>query len=397
MNDMHEFGAYGGRYVSEMIMPALVELETAFENAMRDHGYRRELESLMTSYGGRPTPLTACPNLGRELGTRIYLKREDLVHGGAHKLNNTLGQVLLARRMGKERIIAETGAGQHGIATAMAAARLGMECTVYMGTEDIRRQSMNVFRMRLCGARVEEVDGGSRTLKDAVNEALRDWAANVENTFYVLGSVVGPHPYPTMVRDFQRVIGKETRQQIIDQEGGLPDKIVACVGGGSNAAGIFYDFLEDDVELYGVEAGGLGLESRHCATLCAGRPGVLHGALSYLLQDEHGQISGTHSISAGLDYPGVGPEHSQWRDDGRVEYVSATDDEAVEAACLLSRAEGIIPALEPAHALAYAGKLAEGMDRDGILVVNLSGRGDKDLDTIFNALEGGGHGGHDQA
>lgn len=295
----------------------------------------------------------------------------------------------MAETMGKTRIIAETGAGQHGIATAMAAAAIGLECVIYMGSEDVRRQNMNVFRMRLCGAKVVEVDSGSRTLKDAINEAMRDWAANVENTYYVLGSVVGPHPYPTMVRDFQKVIGRETKSQILEREGQLPNKIVACVGGGSNAAGIFYDFVEDPVELYGVEAGGLGLDSKHCATLCAGTRGVLHGAMSYLLQDKFGQVSETHSISAGLDYPGVGPEHAYWKDTERVKYVSVRDDDALKAACLLSRLEGIIPALEPAHALAYAETLAGEMGEDEILIVNLSGRGDKDLGTIFENLQNG--------
>ncbi len=383
---MRQFGIYGGQFVSEMIMPALIELEEAYEGAMKDPGFRRQLAELLSSYAGRPTPLTHVPNLSKQWGTRIYLKREDLLHGGAHKLNNTLGQALLAKRMGKNRIIAETGAGQHGIATAMAAARIGLDCVIYMGSKDMERQRMNVFRMRLCGADVIEVRGGSGTLKDAINEAMRDWAANVQDSFYVLGSVVGPHPYPTMVRDFQRVIGKETREQILSSEGRLPDRIVACVGGGSNAAGIFYDFIPDEVELYGVQAGGLGLSSKHCAALCVGTRGVLHGAMSYLLQDKFGQILETHSISAGLDYPGAGPEHADWKDKKRVRYVSVNDDEAVEAACTLSRLEGIIPALESAHALAYAEILARDMDPHQILVVNLSGRGDKDLDVIFRHL-----------
>ncbi len=384
---MRQFGIYGGQFVSEMIMPALIELEEAYGEATKDPSFREQLTELLGSYAGRPTPLTHLPNLSRQWHTRVYLKREDLLHGGAHKLNNTLGQALLAKRMGKNRIIAETGAGQHGIATAMAAARIGLDCVIYMGSEDMERQRMNVFRMRLCGADVIEVQSGSRTLKDAINEAMRDWAANVQDSFYVLGSVVGPHPYPTMVRDFQSVIGRETRQQILGSEGRLPDKIVACVGGGSNAAGIFYDFLLDAVELYGVEAGGLGLDSKHCATLCAGTRGVLHGAMSYLLQDQFGQVVETHSISAGLDYPGVGPEHAHWKDSGRVKYVSVNDDDAIQAACKLSKSEGIIPALEPAHALAYAESLAQDTDPDQILIVNLSGRGDKDLDVIFRNLE----------
>jgi tryptophan synthase beta chain len=383
-----QFGIYGGQYVSEMIMPALEELEKAYARTRDDTKFQERLGRILGEYGGRPTPLTFVGNLSREWGTRIYLKREDLLHGGAHKLNNTIGQILLAESMGKRRIIAETGAGQHGIATAMAASRLGLECVIYMGAEDVRRQAMNVFRMRLCGAKVVEVESGSRTLKDAINEAMRDWAANIDDTFYVLGSVVGPHPYPTIVRDFQSVIGREAKAQMASAEGRLPDKVVACVGGGSNASGIFYDFVGDDVELYGVEAGGMGLDSKHCATLCAGTMGVLHGAMSYLLQDEHGQVSETHSISAGLDYPGVGPEHAHWKDSGIVRYAYVTDEEALEATVKLSRMEGIIPALESAHALAFAEKLSHEMGEDEILLVNLSGRGDKDLGTIFDTLGG---------
>jgi tryptophan synthase beta chain len=382
------FGIYGGQYVSEMIMPALEELEEAYARASEDGKFQERLDRILGEYGGRPTPLTFVGNLSGEWGTKVYLKREDLLHGGAHKLNNTIGQILLAESMGKRRIIAETGAGQHGIATAMAASRLGLECVIYMGSEDVRRQAMNVFRMRLCGAKVVEVESGSRTLKDAINEAMRDWAANIDDTFYVLGSVVGPHPYPTIVRDFQRVIGREAKAQMASVEGRLPDKVVACVGGGSNASGIFYDFVGEDVELYGVEAGGLGLDSKHCATLCAGTMGVLHGAMSYLLQDEHGQVSETHSISAGLDYPGVGPEHAYWRDSDIVRYAYVTDEEALDATVKLSRIEGIIPALESAHALAFAKTLSREMGDDEILLVNLSGRGDKDLGTIFDTLGG---------
>ena len=390
---MRQFGIYGGRFVSEMIIPALTELEKAYNEAREDSSFQSKLSGLLSSYGGRPTPLTYLGNLSKEWGTKVYLKREDLLHGGAHKLNNTLGQVLLAERMGKKRIIAETGAGQHGIATAMAAATVGLDCVIYMGSEDMKRQRMNVFRMRLCGADVIQVDTGSRTLKDAINHAMRDWATNIQDTFYVLGSVVGPHPYPTMVRDFQRVIGKETKEQILAFEGSLPDRIVACVGGGSNAAGIFYAFIPEQVELYGVEAGGLGLDSKHGATLCAGTRGVLHGAMSYLLQDEFGQVLETHSISAGLDYPGVGPEHAYWKDNGRVQYVSVKDSDALKAACTLSKVEGIIPALEPSHALAYAEILAEDMSPDQVMIVNLSGRGDKDMDTIFRNLKQQGKGG----
>ncbi len=381
---MRQFGEYGGQFVSEMIMPALEELEDSWEEAMSDPEFLDEKRELLQSYAGRPTPLTYLPNLSKDWNTRIYLKREDLLHGGAHKLNNTLGQVLLAKRMCKTRIIAETGAGQHGVATAMAAAAIGLECIVYMGAKDMKRQKMNVFRMRLCGAEVVKVENGSKTLKDSVNEAMRDWAANSENTFYVLGSVVGPHPYPTMVRDFQRVIGQETRQQILEKEGRLPDAIFACVGGGSNAAGIFHEFINDDIALYGVEAGGKGPDFSNGATLCGGSRGVLHGTMSYLLQDRHGQVLETDSISAGLDYPGVGPEHAQWRDQGKVDYVSIRDEEALKATYTLSRSDGIIPALEPAHALAYAEVKSRDFGPHQIMVINLSGRGDKDLETIFN-------------
>jgi tryptophan synthase beta chain len=374
------YGRFGGRYVPETLMEALIRLDGAFTRAMGDPSFRQELTGLLTHYAGRPTPLTFCPNLSARLGCRVYLKREDLLHGGAHKLNNTLGQVLLARSMGMSRIIAETGAGQHGVATAIAGARLGMPVEVYMGEVDIRRQALNVSRMELLGARVIPVASGTRTLKDAVNEALRDWVERVEDTFYVLGSIVGPHPYPLMVRTFQSVIGEEARRQVLEREGRLPDAIIACVGGGSNAIGIFHRFLEDDVRLVGVEAGGEGLATgRHGASLCAGSPGVLHGALSYLLQDGHGQVSDTHSIAAGLDYPGVGPELAHLRESGRVEAVSATDRAAREAFGLLARTEGIVPAMESAHAIAHLVEMAGELDRDSVVVVNLSGRGDKDM------------------
>jgi tryptophan synthase beta chain len=382
------FGAYGGRYVPETLIPALDELETAYAGALEDPAYRDEVSRYLTTFCGRPTPLYLARRLTEACGgARIYLKREDLLHTGAHKINNTIGQLLLAVRMGKRRIIAETGAGQHGVATATAAAVFGLPCDVYMGTDDMQRQALNVFRMNLLGARVIPVDTGSRTLKDAINEALRDWVTNVATTFYVIGSVVGPHPYPTIVRDFQSVIGREARAQVQEAEGRLPDCAVACVGGGSNAMGLFYPFKDDPtVELVGVEAGGLGLASQqHAATLCAGRPGVLHGAFSYLLQDAAGQVLSTHSVSAGLDYPGVGPEHAYFKDSGRARYVSVTDAEALEGCHLLCRTEGIIPALEPAHAVAYLRMLAPQLGRDKIIVLGLSGRGDKDLDTIAKA------------
>lgn len=383
------FGPYGGRYVPETLIPALEELAAAYERYKDDPEFRAELDRYLRDYVGRPTPLYFAKRLTEELGgAKIYLKREDLCHTGAHKLNNVMGQILLARRMGKRRIIAETGAGQHGVATATACALFGLECHVYMGTEDMERQALNVFRMRLLGAEVIPVDSGTRTLKEATSEAIRDWVTNVRSTHYIIGSVVGPHPYPMMVRDFQSVIGRETREQILRKEGRLPDYIVACVGGGSNAMGIFYPFVEDtSVEFIGVEAAGEGIDTnRHCATLGKGRPGVLHGSMSYLLQDENGQVQLTHSISAGLDYPGVGPEHSFLKDVGRAKYVSVTDAEALEAFCLLSKIEGIIPALEPAHAIAYAQKFVPTLDKNKIVVICLSGRGDKDVHTVAQHL-----------
>jgi tryptophan synthase beta chain len=383
MTKKGRFGDYGGQYVSETLMNALIELEDAYEKTKGDSAFAADLTALQTEYAGRETPLTFCPNASRDLGCRIYLKREDLVHGGSHKLNNTLGQALLAKRMGKKRLIAETGAGQHGVATAIIGAAFGMPVEVYMGEVDTKRQALNVFRMELMGANVIPVKSGTRTLKDATNEALRDWAANVQDTYYLIGSVVGPHPYPMMVRDFQSVIGKETREQVMKKEGRLPDTIVACVGGGSNAMGIFYPFVNDEVELIGVEAGGKGIETgEHSATLSAGEPGVLHGALSYLLQDPNGQVLPTHSISAGLDYPGVGPEHSMLKDNGRVTYAAANDPEVLDAFRFLSRTEGIIPALESAHALAYVMTNRDRFDRDDIVVINLSGRGDKDVAEV---------------
>jgi tryptophan synthase beta chain len=383
------FGAFGGQFVSEALMGALGELEEAFARSAKDPSFTATLDSYLAEYAGRPTPLTFCRNLSEDLGFRVYLKREDLLHGGAHKLNNTLGQALLARYMGKRRLIAETGAGQHGVATAIAGAVLGLPVEVYMGEVDMERQRPNVFRMELMGAKVIPVSSGTRTLKDAVNEALRDWAASVQHTHYLLGSVVGPHPFPLMVRDFQSVIGREAKSQVLGREGRLPDAVIACVGGGSNAIGIFHPFLRDDVRLIGVEAGGEGLETgRHGASLCAGSPGVLHGALSYLLQDGDGQVLETHSLAAGLDYPGVGPEHSMLRDSGRVRYTSVTDQEALAAFTLLSRREGIIPALESAHAVAQLVKLKGEFGRHDIVIVNLSGRGDKDLDQVAR-LTGG--------
>ncbi len=387
-----KFGPYGGQFVPETLMPALLELEEAYVAMQADADFQRELEDLLHTYVGRPTPLTFARRLSADLGgARIYLKREDLAHSGAHKINNALGQALLAKRMGKRRIIAETGAGQHGVASATAAALLGLECVVYMGTVDIARQQPNVLRMRLLGAEVRPVESGSRTLKDAVNEAIRDWVANVGGTYYLLGSALGPHPYPTMVRDFQAVIGQEARQQIIAQAGGLPDACVACVGGGSNAIGLFHAFLDDkDVRLIGVEAGGRGIASgEHAARFSdpkLGRPGVLHGAYTYLLQDEDGQVALTHSISAGLDYAAVGPEHSYLRELGRAEYTYADDAQALEAFQRLAHLEGILPALESAHAVAEAIRRAPGMDPGQMLLVNLSGRGDKDLDTVMKAL-----------
>lgn len=383
------FGEYGGRFVAETLMPLVLELERAFEEAKNDPAFHAELNGLLKHYVGRPSALYFAERLTAHLGgAKIYLKREDLNHTGAHKINNCLGQILLARRMGKTRIIAETGAGQHGVATATVAARFGLRCVVYMGAVDIERQKPNVFRMHLLGAEVRSVASGSRTLKDAMNEALRDWVANVRDTFYIVGSAAGPHPYPAMVRDFQCVIGNETKMQIKEAEGRLPDLIVACVGGGSNAIGMFHPFLDDrEVEIHGVEAAGEGTETaRHAATLSKGAPGVLHGARSYLLQNSEGQVLEAHSISAGLDYPGVGPEHSWLKDRHRVKYYSATDKDALEAFQLLSKREGIIPALEPSHALAHVMRIAPKMTRDEIIVVSLSGRGDKDVFTVANAL-----------
>jgi len=379
-----KFGEYGGQYVSEMLMPALSELEEAFESNYNAAEFQEEYQMILRDYAGRPTPLYHAKRLSRRVGCKVYLKREDLAHGGAHKINNTVGQALLARKMGKRRIIAETGAGQHGVATAMACALLGLKAEIYMGTEDVERQRLNVFRMRLLDAEVHPVESGSKTLKDAINEALRDWVTNVETTYYLIGSVVGPHPYPTIVRDFQRVIGDEIRSQILVKEGRLPDALVACVGGGSNAMGTFHPFLDDpDVEMYGVEAGGSGVETgRHAASLCAGEEGVFHGMRTYVLQDEFGQIQNTHSIAAGLDYSGAGPQHSLLKSIKRASYVTATDEEAVDAFLKLSKTEGIIPALESSHALAYAIKLGETLDEDAIIVVTLSGRGDKDVRVV---------------
>ena len=379
------FGDFGGKFVPETVMAALTELEDAYRAAQDDAGFGEQLSDLMRNYAGRPTALYFAENLTRHCGgARIYLKREDLAHTGAHKINNALGQCLLAQRMGKQRIIAETGAGQHGVATATVCAMLGLQCIVYMGVEDTIRQALNVYRMRLLGAEVIAVESGTRTLKDAINEAIRDWITNVETTHYLIGSVVGPHPYPMLVRDFQSVIGREAREQILEAEGRLPDAVAACVGGGSNAIGTFYEFIGDpDVRLIGVEAAGEGVETgRHSATLSAGRPGVLHGSMSYLLQDENGQIQEAHSISAGLDYPGVGPEHSWLKASGRAEYLAVTDDEALEGFRLLCRSEGIIPALESAHAIYHVSRMAADMPSDSIIVVCLSGRGDKDVPSI---------------
>ncbi len=384
-NEYGRFGAFGGRYVPETLMPALLELEQAYLRARADRKFQAELDGYLSRYVGRPTPLYFAERLSRKLGgARIYLKREDLCHTGAHKINNTIGQALLTRRMKKQRVIAETGAGQHGVAVATVAAMFGLACEVYMGTEDMQRQALNVFRMRLLGATVTAVDAGSRTLKDAISEAMRDWTTNVRRTHYILGSVLGPHPYPMIIRDFQSVIGRETRRQILSGEGRLPDYLVACVGGGSNSMGLFYPFLKDRaVAMIGVEAGGLGLESgKHAARFAGGRPGVLHGTMTYLLQDDNGQISLTHSVSAGLDYAAVGPEHSFYRESGRIQYTSATDDEAMAAFDLLSREEGIIPALESAHAIAEVVKLAPRLKKRQTILVNLSGRGDKDVQHV---------------
>jgi tryptophan synthase beta chain len=379
------FGPYGGVFVAETLIQALGELLAAYQHFRDDPDFQAEFRDELKHYVGRPSPIYHAKRWSQQLGgAQIYLKREDLNHTGAHKINNTIGQALLARRMGKQRIIAETGAGQHGVASATVAARYGMECVVYMGSEDVKRQAPNVYRMKLLGAKVVPVESGSKTLKDALNEAMRDWVTNVESTFYIIGSVAGPHPYPMMVRDFQAVIGEESKVQMLEQVGRQPDAVIACVGGGSNAIGLFYPYIDvEGVRLIGVEAAGLGLASgKHAATLCAGRPGVLHGARTYLMQDDNGQITETHSVSAGLDYPGVGPEHSWLKDSGRAEYVAVTDQEALDAFHALCRFEGIIPALETAHALAYAARIAPQMSGDAILLVNLSGRGDKDMNTV---------------
>jgi tryptophan synthase beta chain len=383
------FGIYGGRFVAETLMPLILELEQAYDAAKDDPAFQAEVDAWLADYAGRPSPLYLAERLTGHLGgARVYFKRDELNHTGAHKINNCIGQILLARRMGKRRIIAETGAGQHGVATATVAARCGLECIVYMGARDIERQKPNVFRMRLLGAEVRPVTSGSATLKDAMNEALRDWVTNVESTFYLIGSVAGPHPYPAMVRDFQAVIGNEVRTQIMTKEGRLPDTLVACVGGGSNAMGLFHPFLDDpDVRMIGVEAEGHGIETgEHAAALSAGSPGVLHGSRSYLLQDEDGQVIEPHSISAGLDYPGVGPEHSWLKDQGRVDYVPIRDDEALAAFRLCSEQEGILPALEPAHALAQVIKIAPRLPKHHLIVMNLCGRGDKDIFTVADAL-----------
>jgi tryptophan synthase beta chain len=384
-----KYGKYGGRFVPETLMAAIKELEEAYEQAKQDASFKKELEYYLSEYAGRPTPLYYAENLTKRLGgAKIYLKREDLAHGGAHKINNTIGQALLAKRMGKKRVIAETGAGQHGVATAMACAALGLKAEVYMGAEDIMRQRLNVYRMKLLNAVVHPVNSGSKTLKDSINEALRDWVTNIEDTYYLIGSVVGPHPYPMIVRDLQSVIGRETKQQMLSREKRLPDALVACVGGGSNAIGTFYPFEDSpQVKMYGVEAAGEGIDSeKHAASLCAGAEGVFHGMLTYVLQDSDGQITNTHSISAGLDYPGVGPEHSFLKTLQRVQYAAVTDKEAVNAFCTLSKEEGIIPALEPSHALAFAMTLAPRMKREEIVVVTLSGRGDKDVEVVADYL-----------
>jgi tryptophan synthase beta chain len=383
-NNHGRFGPYGGRYVPETLMPALLELEAAYAKAKRDRRFQQELAYYLKHYVGRPTSLYRADRLSKRLGVKVYLKREDLCHTGAHKINNAIGQVLLASRMKKPRIIAETGAGQHGVATATAAALFGLQCEIYMGTEDMQRQALNVFRMRLLGATVTGVDAGSRTLKDAISEAMRDWTTNVRTTHYVLGSVLGAHPYPMMIRDFQAIIGRETRKQILSAEGRLPDYLVACVGGGSNSIGLFHAFLRDqDVKMIGVEAGGLGIASgKHAARFSGGKPGVLHGTMTYLLQDDNGQVNLTHSVSAGLDYAAVGPEHSHYHDQGRIKYAYATDDEAMSAFDLLAREEGIVPALESAHAIAHVVKLGPKLKTSQIVIVNLSGRGDKDVQQV---------------
>lgn len=384
-----KYGKYGGQFIPETLMAAVKELEEAYQKFKKDPEFVRQLSFYLSDYVGRPTPLYHAANLTKTVGgAKIYLKREDLAHGGAHKINNTMGQALLAKKMGKKRVIAETGAGQHGVASAMACAVLGLKAEVYMGARDMERQRLNVFRMKLLGAEVHRVESGSKTLKDAINEALRDWVTNVQDTYYLIGSVVGPHPYPMIVRDFQSVIGCELKEQIVDKENRLPDVLVACVGGGSNAIGTFYPFLDDqEVELYGVEAAGQGLSSgKHAASLVGGSEGVFHGMLTYILQDEDGQIKSTHSVSAGLDYPGVGPEHSFLKSIGRAQYVTATDKEAVKAFVQLSRTEGIVPALESSHALAYATKMAKHTDENSIIVVTLSGRGDKDVEVVAKYL-----------
>jgi tryptophan synthase beta chain len=383
------FGIYGGRYVAETLMPLILSVEKAYEEAQADPSFQAKLDDYLAHYVGRPSPLYHASRLSDHFGgAKIYFKRDELNHTGAHKINNTMGQILLARRMGKERIIAETGAGQHGVATATVCALFGMQCIVYMGETDIARQAPNVFRMKLLGAEVVPVTSGAATLKDAMNEALRDWVSNVDDTYYIIGTAAGPHPYPAMVRNFQKIIGEEVRQQMMAAEGRLPNSLVACIGGGSNAIGLFYDFLDDeDVNIYAVEAAGKGIETgEHAASLSAGKPGVLHGNRTYFLQDEDGQITEAHSISAGLDYPGIGPEHSWLHDAGRVNYVPATDDEALEAFQLCTQLEGIIPALEPSHALAYVGKLAPTLPKDHLLVMNMCGRGDKDVFTVAEAL-----------
>jgi tryptophan synthase beta chain len=385
-----KFGKYGGKYIPETLVPAIIELETAYQKYRKDEGFQRQLSYLLTKYAGRPTPLYFAKNLTEYIGGgKIFLKREDLLHGGAHKINNTLGQGLLAKRMGKKRVIAETGAGQHGVGTAIASAVIGLDAEIYMGAKDVERQKSNVFRMQLLGAKVHSVGAGTKTLKDAINEALRDWVTNVNNTYYLIGSVVGPHPYPMMVRDFQSIIGHEIKQQMLEISNQLPHAIVACVGGGSNAIGTFFSFIEDsDVALYGVEAGGRGIRTgRHSASLSAGTEGVLHGMLTYLLQDKFGQVTETHSISAGLDYPGVGPEHANLKDLKRAKYLQCTDDEAVNAFLMLSKLEGIIPALESSHAVSYAMKLAKKIDKNENIVVTLSGRGDKDVEVVQQYLK----------
>ena len=382
------FGLFGGRYVAETLMPLIIELEKAYSDALSDQGFRDEINQFSKDYIGRESPLYFAERLTNYLeGAKIYFKRDELNHTGSHKINNCIGQILLAKRMRKNRIIAETGAGQHGVAVATVCARFGFECVIYMGKKDIERQKSNVFKIKLLGGKIVPVESGNGTLKDAMNEALRDWVANVENTYYLIGTAAGPHPYPAMVRDFQSIIGEEAKRQILDKENVLPDALVACIGGGSNALGLFYPFLDDDVDMYGVEAAGLGLDGNdHAASLSKGAPGILHGNRTYLLQDTDGQIREGHSISAGLDYPGIGPEHSWLNDQGRVNYVSSTDDEALNAFEICSKYEGIIPALEPSHALAFVFKLAKDMKKDQIIIVNLCGRGDKDIETVADYL-----------